>query len=101
MSSLFQFYLSLPDVERALFDQLWHEHQAQLALPELPLLVWEHIVEELSFRDKLSVRGERCERKAFFAELKWVFFFSSHLQATESACAGDDEWTYRRTHWAI
>lgn len=58
MSSLFDFYLTLPESERVAFDRLWHEHQARLALPELPLLVWQHVLEELPFQDRLNVRGE-------------------------------------------
>lgn len=56
---LFEAYESLSEIERRSFDAMWREHHARLALPQLPLLVWQHIVDMLAFRDRLTLRSER------------------------------------------
>lgn len=70
---VFEHYVALSDSEQTAFDALWREHHARLALPQLPLLVWQHIVDFLAFRDRLTLR---C---AFLQKFSLGFFVFTEI----------------------
>lgn len=77
-------FLSLSADDQSAFRRLLSEHDERMALPELPLLVWQEIAALLTFRDRLSVRV-CCKRLLRLVPVVTSAVVSEHMGRFEVA----------------